>query len=623
MPVTSNMTRTFMILVSSAVVLGLLSWLQAVLVPIALAILLTFMLSPVVSLMQERRIPRALAVLIVVGVAFSLIVGVGWALGRQVTSLVDNFPQYEKNLNAKLAAFHPIEGGFVDKLQRITGRVTRQLERQTASRTPAPQSGSGAPLPVKIVENGSPFEFSVLWSALGPVVNPIATIGLAIVLLIFMLMRREDLRDRVISVLGRGHLTLTTKALDEAGERISRYLLMQLIVNGSYGVALAGGLFAIGVPYALLWGFFAAVFRYIPYLGPWLAAILPLGLSLLVSPGWSAPLMVLGLFIALELVSNMLIEPWLYGRGIGLSETATLIMIAFWTWLWGPIGLVLATPLAVCLVVLGKYVPFLNVLDTLMGDKPALEPHVVFYQRLLARDHDEAAEIAETQLENASLVNTYDALLIPALTNARRDAERDTLSDAEHRSVVHAAREVAEQLATLSNRRERESAVNGSDEATASARRKIRILGIPARAESDRVALSMLEEVLDSAHYDLTIVNHGLLASDAISLVLDQQPAAVCIAALPPGGSAQARLLCLRLRARFPDLKILIGRWGYVGDAQKTRTQLLAAGASDVAATLEETSDQIASLRALTSPAPAVKDERLEDVSTLASPLVT
>ena len=604
MPLTSNLTRSFMILISTAVVLWMLFWLQAVLVPVALAILLTFMLSPLVSLLQRIRLPRALAVVIVVGIAFSLIVALGWLLGRQVTSFVDTFPQYEKNINAKLAAFQPVTGGFVDKVQRIVGRISRQLDKQAASREPQGLR-SRAPLPVKIIDDGSPFEYPALWSVLGPVLEPLAMIGLSIVLVIFMLLRREDLRDRVISIVGHGRLTLTTKALDEAGDRISRYLLMQLIVNGTYGVAVAGGLFAFGIPYALLWGFLATVLRYIPYLGAWLAAILPIGLSLIVSEGWSTPLLVLGLFLTLELISNMLIEPWLYGRGVGVSETATLIMIAFWTWLWGPIGLVLATPLTVCILVLGKYVPFLGVLDTLLGDQPALEPHIVFYQRLLARDHDEAAEIAETYLENASLVATFDALLIPALTSGRRDVERDTLNIDEQRGVVDAALEIAEQLATLNDNKSK----NDGESVSATpppVDTPIRVLGIPARDASDHVALIMLSECINNARLELSIMEPGLLASDAIARAMEYQPALICIASLPPGGGTQARLLGMRLRARFPELKILVGRWGYVGDVKKMHAQLLDAGASDVATTLEETGHQIdASRLLLSTPDPA------------------
>jgi predicted PurR-regulated permease PerM/CheY-like chemotaxis protein len=601
MPVNSNMARAFMLLVSSVAILWILSWLQTILVPIALAILLTFLLSPVVSMLRGAGIPRVFAVTFVVSVGFSLIVGVGWMLARQMTSLVDAFPHYEKNLNAKLAAFHPAEDGFVNKVQRIVGRMGRQFERSAGARAPiSERKRSDRPLAVEIVENDSLFRIPLLWSALGPVMEPIAAVGFAFVLVIFMLIRREDLRDRVISIVGRGRLTLTTKALDEAGERISRFLLLQLIVNGSYGLAVAGGLFAIGVPYALLWGFVAAVFRYIPYIGAWIAALLPISLSLLISEDWSAPILVLALFLTLELISNTLVEPWLYGRGIGISETATLIMIAFWTWLWGPIGLMLATPLTVCLVVLGKYVPFLSVFDTLLGDQPALEPHIVFYQRLLARDQDEATEIAEAHLQERTLTATYDSLLVPALINARRDMEREVLSEDERLGIVRTAREVAEELVIVNDSRVQESQIAEDPKTAAShTRPAMRILGIPARDESDELGLSLLSEVLGRADYQVIVVKHGLLAADAISLVLEEQPTVVCVAAMPPGGSAQARLLCMRLRARFPDLKIVVGRWGYGGDAQSTREKLLTAGADFVGTSLDETGDQLASLRAL------------------------
>ena len=608
MPVTPNMTRAFIILVSSAVVLGMLFWLQAVLVPIALAILLTFMLSPLVSILQNVKIPRTLAVAIVVGIAFSAIAAVGWMLAKQVTSLVDTFPQYEKNFNSKLAALQPAEGGFFDKVQGIVTRVTRQLDRQSASRE-TPEQRTRNPQPIKVVESGTPFGMPALWSALGPILEPFALVGLSVILVVFMLLRREDLRDRVISIVGHGHLTLTTKALDEAGDRISRYLLMQLIVNGSYGVAVAIGLFFIGVPYALLWGFLAAVLRYIPYLGAWIAAILPLGLSLLVAEGWSAPVLVLILFLTLETISNMLIEPWLYGRGIGVSETATLIMIAFWTWLWGPIGLVLATPLTVCLLVAGKYVPFLSVLDTLLGDKPALEPETVFYQRLLAGDDDEANEIAEAYLEKASLETTYDAILITALVNSKRDMEREMLNHEEQRAVVDSTRQIAEQLATVVENQERQAAIENLDALTQAKPNLIRMLAIPARDESDKVGLDMLAQCLDATKIDISILNHGQLASDVIANILDYEPAMVCIVALPPGGGGHARLLCLRLRARFPQLKILVGRWGYSANEQKMREQLLAAGATDVAITLDETCRQIETLRTLSLSAASTDKE--------------
>jgi predicted PurR-regulated permease PerM len=610
-----NWLKAFVILGSFGLTLGLLYWLQSVLIPVALAILLTFLLSPLVTLLERRRFPRALAVVLVVMVAFSAIGGIGWMVARQVTSLVDTFPQYEHNLSKKIAALQAGESGFIDKLARIVQRITRQIEKNPPPIDSAKQEEVEThPLPVKVIQEGGPFQLSRLWSVLGPVLGPFAAIGLAVVLLIFMLIRREDLRDRVISLVGHGRLTLTTKALDEAGERVSQYLLMQLIINGSYGAAVAAGLYFIGIPYALLWGFFAAVFRYIPYLGPWLAALLPIGLSLLVSESWTAPLLVVGLFLTLELFSNMVIEPRLYGHRIGVSETAILIMLAFWTWLWGPIGLILATPLTVCLVLLGKYVPFLKFFDTLLGDQPALEADIGYYQRLLARDVDEASDIAEEHLASHTLEETYDGLLIPALIYSKCDLESDDLDEEDQRFVVESTREIVEELSTLRDAAATTEASKSAASEDAPASQLIPILGCSARDDADEVALLMLKELVDPKRCDVTLTTAALLASEVVARVEETNPALLCIAALPPGGQAHTRLLCLRLHSRFPDLKIIIGRWGLKEDLDKKREQLLSAGADHVGTTLHETRNQIETLLQLVAPGEAEKARHLLSV---------
>ncbi len=411
-----------------------------------------------------------------------------------------------------------------------------------------------------------------------------------------MLIRREDLRDRIISLVGHGRLTVTTKALDEAAGRISRYLFMQLIVNGSYGIVVGIGLYLIGVPYALLWGFFAAVFRYVPYIGPWVAALLPIALSLLVSENWVMPLLVVGLFLTLELFSNMLIEPWLYGRGVGVSPAATLLMVAFWTWLWGPIGLILATPLTVCLVVLGKYVPPLKFFDTLLGDQPPLEVHVGYYQRLLARDQDEAEDVAEEHLKTHSLAETFDSVMLPALLFAERDVSGGHLSEPDQRFVLEATHEIAEELAAIRMELARESTAEPAPGGSAP---KALVLGCPAGDETDEVALFMLKELLDPNRFEVLLTTKALLTSELLELVEEKRPALVCIGAPPPRGQAHTRLLCVRLRSRFPELKIIVGRWGLNQDVEKKREQLLSAGADEFATTLDETRRQIETLAPL------------------------
>jgi hypothetical protein len=414
-----------------------------------------------------------------------------------------------------------------------------------------------------------------------------------------MLIGREDLRNRMISLVGYGRITTTTKALDDAGHRISRYLLMQLIINGSYGLSVAIGLFLIGVPYGLLWGLMAAALRYIPYVGPWSAALLTLCMSLLVFEGWGRPLMVAGLFVVLELFSNLVLEPRLYGQSIGVAPVPLLVSIAFWTWLWGPVGLVLATPLTVCLSVLAKNVPFLKFFDTLLGERPGLTPQITFYQRLIAHDQDEAADIAEEQLQASSFEQVYDNLLIPALAYAKRDLGDDLLTEEDAEFVLNASREIAEELAIIQRASDQSDTDNSFVSEPDNERSKLRVVGCAARDDTDETALMLFKQSLDPRVCEIELAGSRQLASDIVSFVEKSQPSIVCIAALPPGGLAHARLICKRLRNRFADLKIVVGRWALKGSIDKNREQLLAAGADHVGTTLVETRTQLVQLSTL------------------------
>ncbi len=584
--------QSLVVMATALLTIWLLDWMRPVLLPIALAVLLTFVLKPLVARMQRFGTPRVLAVVVAVSLTFAAIGGVGWLVTRQVTALVDSIPGYERNLIARITSIRPSGDGFVERAQRVIERISRDLQR-TSVASPREGVAPGAePTPVRIVPDNDLFQLPRLWSALGPVLEPLSAVGLSMVLLIFMLIRREDLRDRMLSVIGRSNLTLTTKALDEAGERISRFLLLQLAVNGSYGIAAAAGLYAIGVPYAALWGLFAAVLRYIPFLGAWLAAVFPIALSVLVAESWTMPLLVVGLYLALELISNMIVEPWLYARGIGLSETAALVMIAFWTWLWGPIGLVLATPMTVCLVVLGKYVPAFGLLDTLLGDRPSLDAAEGYYQRLIAQDHDEAADIAETSLAGSSLVAVYDTLLVPALSLARRDTMQGLLSEDEQQRLVAASREIGEELHSL------DQAVRAADTGSVDTPvRSIRVLGMAARDVSDDVALGLLGAVLDPRAFQFVRADAGLMVSEMIARVEADEPDVVCIVSLAPGGGAQARLLCLRLKARRPEALVLTCRWGAPDGAERARATSLSAGADAFCPTIADTLRELAAMR--------------------------
>ena len=352
----------------------------------------------------------------------------------------------------------------------------------------------------------------------------LADAGLVLVLLLFMLIAYGDLRDRLFRLIGYGRLTVTTKALDEAGQRISRALRMQAMVNGTYGCAVGLGLFCLGLPYALMWGLFAAMLRFIPYIGPAVGALLPIALSMAVFPGWVKPFLVGGLFVLLEIVTNMLLEPLLYGRGAGVSQVAILMSIAFWTWLWGPVGLLLATPLTVCLGVLGKYVPHLAFLDVLLSDEPVTELNR-YYQRLVARDQDGAMEIVEDLLETQTLGDVYDAVLLPALYYAEQDQRRNTLTDEEAHFIYQATRELVDNLgASQAATSAAEVPVVPEEDTAAVLPPQVRILACPAHDEADEVALQMFQHVLDPRRFAVEFTRTTLLTAEVLSLVEQTSP---------------------------------------------------------------------------------------------------
>jgi len=620
-------SRTLTVLIGLALVLAFLYLAKPVLIPVTLAILLTFLLTPAVVWLQHRGLPRVPAVAVVTLLALALTAGVAWAITHQISSLVDTYPRYERNITAKISGLRARgREGLVDKVQAVVERITAEIEREDAPPTPEPvATREPEPQPVKIVEDDGVFRLSEVWSVAGPVLAPLANAGLVLVLVIFMLIRREDLRDRVLALVGQHQLADTTRALDDAGARISRYLLTQLIINTGFGIAVALGLWAIGIPYAPLWGFFATVLRYIPYLGPWLAALLPLAMSLLIARDWSTALLVLALFGVLELTTNMFIEPLLYGRGIGVSQAALLVAVAFWTWFWGPVGLVLASPLTVCLVVLGKHVPFLKFFDTLLGDRPALSPPYRFYQRLLARDQDEAAELAEAQLAETSLVQVFDEVMLPALALARADQRVGKLDPDAQRFMVDASREVAEEL----GRQARDTAATAvrkaqdADPESAAAKPGLnpaqsampKLLAVPARDGTDEIGIAMLGELVAPLSWTWQAAAAHHMASDVLELIAAEQPDLLCIGSVPPGGLAHTKYLCKRVRLRFPALKIVVGRWGLLEEgAAKNREQLSAAGADRIALTLADTVVQLQQLAEL-APATTARQHEVLDAS--------
>jgi predicted PurR-regulated permease PerM len=588
--------------VVGVVVVTCLYWAQTVFIPVALAVFLTFLLAPLITALQRRGLRRLPAVILVVLLAGALLGGAGWLVTAQVTSLAREVPKYTENIKDKVKLLrHLGQGSVTSRLENMIRDITGEWNQATARREgehgdKPPVAASDMPTAVTL-QPESPIWLARLPAFLSSLLESLGSLALALVLVVFMLLRREDLRNRLIRLVSNGQITVMTKALDDASRRISRFLLMQLIVNVTVGLAVGLGLLAIGVRYALLWGFLTAVFRYVPYVGVWIAALPPLILSLAMFEGWVQPLLLLGLFLAIELTASNVVEPRLYGQTIGVSEVALLVAAALWAFLWGPIGLILSSPLTVCLVVLGKYVPQLKFLDVLLGDEPPLDPHVTFYQRLLARDQDEATQLILTQAKASSPEQVYDDFLVPALNYAKRDRERDDLTESDEQSVLQATREILEDLG---ERRDvvtqAEEVVHAEERGNASAPIPLRVLACPARDQADRLALEMLRQLLDPAKWAVEIAAVETMTADLVAQVAEQPPALVCIGALPPGGLAHTRYLCKKLRARFPNVKIVVGRWGLTGNVEANREQLRDAGADLTATTILETRSQLTSL---------------------------
>jgi predicted PurR-regulated permease PerM len=563
-----------------ALVLAGLYWLQAVLIPLALAVLLTFLLSPVVSTLQRRGLGRVPSVLVTALLALSILGGIGWTLTRQLVTLADELPRYSLNIHRRIADLRGAsKGGFVEKVQKAVEDVVGEIQKTDTL-------GVTRQKPVAVV-----LEPPSILIHLPNLLQALAGAGVVTVLVIFMLLERRELRDRVILLIGYRRMTATTRALDEAGARISRYLLMQSIINGSFGVAVGLGLFLIGVPYAVTWGSLAAALRFIPYLGAFIAVLLPLALSLAVFPGWLQPALVVGLFLVLELITGSVMEPWLYGQSAGVSQVALLIALTFWTWLWGPVGLLMATPLTVCLIVLGKHLPALGFIVVLMGDRPVIEAKARYYQRLLARDQDEAIDIVEAYVNTDGRESVYDTVLLPALYYAKQDRDRGLLSEGDAQFVGQATREILDVLAhDAPAPSERDPGDHpGTDT-------RVRIVGCPARDEADVLALEMVRHLLDPARYRMEVSRAGMLVAEVLAWVDLHRPALLCIGAVAPGGLSQARHLCKRLRSQCPELKIVVGRWGLHDEKDADRQHLLAAGADHVETTVLDTQRTLAQL---------------------------
>jgi predicted PurR-regulated permease PerM len=565
----------------TVLVTAVLYWAQVVIVPAAFALLLVFVLTPAVTGLQ-RWIGRVPAVLGVVAIAMLGLAVVGWLVTQQLASLAGELPAYRQNIHQKISDIRGAsEGGALEKLQRAIDQIDAELAGQRGAE-------ASEPLVVEKDRTNGPWGIPL---SVAPVITPLATLGLVVALVIAMLLERENLRDRLIRLFGHAQLVATTRAFDEAGWRVSRYLIVQSVFNAAFGVFVGVGLFFIGLPYSILFGALAGVLRYIPYAGPTVAALAPILLAFALA-GWTKILLVVALFVVLELVLSLYLESAVFAGVAGISQVALLLAVAFWAWLWGPIGILLATPLTVCLAVLGKHIPGLEFVSTIVSDEPVLAPEMRFYQRLLAGDQAEAIELLERHVEEQPAESAYDAIMIPALTYAERDRIEGRLTAEEERAVIEGARE----LMAESPLRKDDAEPNESADARAPAE-PIRVLGVPANGEADVVALRMLSDLLADTPFSIEQKPGQMLTSEVVEVLREEPYRAVCIVDLPPSPPVRSRAIAKRMRAIDAELPILVGRWAPPELADDSSDALRSAGASHVAATLLETRDQLLALR--------------------------
>jgi predicted PurR-regulated permease PerM len=453
-------TATLQGLLIAAIVITGLYVAREVLLPLALAILLSFVLTPMLLLLRRLKVPRLLGVAIVVTLSFALIFALGWLMTRQATQLAEGLPRYQQVLAEKISALRysaasaPVLEKATDALKGLERELTNSQTEPMAGTAPGPaeQGNAGKPIPVEVHEP-EPKPLEIFQRIAGTLLPPLATAGIVILFVIFILLQREDLRDRAIRLLGASDMQRATSAMNDAAERLSKYFVIQVLINSAYGVFIAFGLWLIGVPSPIVWGILAMLMRFVPYVGPFIAAAFPLLLAAAVHPGWMTFLLTFALYLVSELTMGQVVEPLVYGHGTGVSPIAIVISTVFWTWLWGPLGLVLAMPLTVCLVVLGRHVEGLNFFEVLLGDKPALTPEQSFYQRALTGDSAEATYQAELALKDEPLATYLDDVALKGLQLAERDFERGALNEENLTRLNTTVKEIMDNLADFEPRR--------------------------------------------------------------------------------------------------------------------------------------------------------------------------
>jgi predicted PurR-regulated permease PerM len=585
-----------LLLIAMVLALTALYFGRQIFIPLALALVFSFLLTPLVSFLEKLRLRRVPAALVVMALSFLLLGTVAWKVANQLVEITVNLADYKTNLDEKIKSLHVQANGNLSKATATVQELNRELAAVPGeiSSNHGQESHTRPAKPIAVQVTAPPSNFvQDLRALLGPLAEPLETGAMVTIFTLFMLIKREDLRNRVIRLAGHGRLNLMTQALDDAGRRLSRYLLMQCLVNIGYGLVFGLGLYLIGIPNALLWGVFAGLLRFVPYVGTFIAAALPALLALAVFPGWHAAGLVCGIFIVLELLVGNIFEPWLYGAHTGISSLAILVAAVFWATIWGPVGLILSTPLTVCLIVLGRHVPQLKFLEVVLGDEPVLLPEQCYYQRLLAMDPDEARDIAEGYLKQNSLESLYDSLILPALKLAEHDHQTGSLDDSARKFILQTVSELVEEMGAQDDEQS-ESESRGTSERY---RSPVLTACLPASAGSDEIVAVMLAQLL--RHDGIDAREFGSAAAQSLSMeVAEGRYRLVCISSIWPSGAGQARSLCKRLKATVPSLKMVVGMWSFERAAAEIR---LGMGCNSSVTT--SLSDALAQIRQMALPA--------------------
>jgi predicted PurR-regulated permease PerM len=562
-----------------AIVVAMLYFAKELFIPLAFAMLLSFLLGPVVKKLGKWHVPRIAGAFMALSLASAVVSIVGWFVAAQLIQIAESLPHYSDNMRRRLQTLEGESKGlsnFIQGLEELGNQVT-------AVRPAAPPNGlesyPGQVMAVRLVEENTWAQ--VIRNYAGGVLRPLGMLGLILVFTLFMLIDREGLRNRLLKLMGQGKLQATTKAMDDAGQRVSRYVLMQFTVNAGFGTVIAVGLYFLGVPSYLLWGVLGMVLRFLPYVGAAIAWFLPFILSLAVSDNWSTPLSVTGLFFVTEMAVANVIEPLLYGIHTGLSAVAIVVAAVFWTVIWGPIGLVLSTPLTVCLSVLGRHSPQLEFLNTVLGDEPVLTPDAIFYQRLLALDQQDAMNVLETLGKGKSLIDIFDEIVIPALTMAERDRHTGQLDHKREDFILQSINEFVTELS------EAETIPVGERPL-----RSTRVFCFPAHGAADEIAAAMCAHFLTQEGFPAIVFPVTDSPGQLIQALSVQDDDVVCISAVPPFSAGHARKIVKDIRESGSLVKMVAGLWGYsfsretTGNARLERLRKSLSG--EIAASLAE-----------------------------------